>query len=130
VVLGRDVTLFRDVAFFVMFPDARIAIGAGTYLNERVQIRCAREVSIGARCAISWDVSIMDSDFHVLDGPHIKPVRIGDHVWIGARALILKGVTIGDGAVVAAGALVNSDVPPGTLVAGIPARPIRAVQWR
>jgi acetyltransferase-like isoleucine patch superfamily enzyme len=57
-------------------------------------------------------------------------VRIGDHVWIGARAAVLKGVTIGDGAIVAAGAMVTHDVPARALVAGVPARLVReGVEW-
>lgn len=59
------------------------------------------------------------------------PISIGDHVWIGARSTILKGVSIGDGAVVAAGSLVTRDVPPGALVGGSPARMVRPkVEWR
>jgi acetyltransferase-like isoleucine patch superfamily enzyme len=76
---------------------------------------------------------IRDSDNHLLDGRDRRsaPIRIGDHVWIGLRATILKGVTIGDGAVVAAGALVIHDVPPGALVGGVPARVIREnVTWQ
>jgi acetyltransferase-like isoleucine patch superfamily enzyme len=58
-------------------------------------------------------------------------VRIGDHVWIGASAIVLKGVTIGDNSVVAAGALVTRDVAPNTLVAGAPAKPVRTILgWR
>jgi acetyltransferase-like isoleucine patch superfamily enzyme len=61
----------------------------------------------------------------------IVPVAIGDNVWIGAKAIILKGVTIGDGAVVAAGSVVTKDVAPGVLVAGNPARTLKSnVQWR
>lgn len=59
------------------------------------------------------------------------PIRIGDHVWIGLRATILKGVSIGDGAVVGAGSMVIRDVPSGALVAGVPARVIReSVTWQ
>jgi len=58
-------------------------------------------------------------------------VRIGDHVWIGASAIILKGVTIGDNSVVAAGAVVTKDVPANTLVVGAPAVPVRTIAgWR
>lgn len=78
----------------------------------------------------------MDGDNHTLlvDGvarSSSAPVVIGDGVWIGARATILKGVTIGDGAVVAAGAVVTRDVPAHSLVAGVPARVVRAgVDWQ
>jgi acetyltransferase-like isoleucine patch superfamily enzyme len=74
----------------------------------------------------------MDSDSHTIgpaNGPVSAPIEIGDHVWIGARAMVLKGVTIGDGAVVAAASVVTKDVAPGTLVAGSPARYVRDVTW-
>jgi acetyltransferase-like isoleucine patch superfamily enzyme len=74
----------------------------------------------------------MDADGHQLDDrPSIAPVLIGDNVWIGARSTILKGVTIGDGAVVAACSLVSKDVAPRSLVGGNAARVIREdVDWR
>lgn len=60
-----------------------------------------------------------------------KPVCIGNHVWIGQRAMILKGVSIGDGAIIAAGAVVTRDVPAGCLAAGVPAKVIRKnVEWK
>jgi tetrahydrodipicolinate N-acetyltransferase len=89
----------------------------------------AEEVTIGADCTLSWDVQILDNDFHRLtiggvEKPMSAPVHIGDRVWIGTGAIVLKGVTIGDGAVVAAGAIVSNDVAPGAIVAGIPAKQI------
>ncbi len=84
---------------------------------------------------MSWDVQVLDTDFHTIvrDGSpqaSVAPVRIGDHVWIGTRAVVLKGVTIGDGAVIAAGAVVTADVPTGAVVAGVPARVVgRADSW-
>ena len=75
---------------------------------------------------------IRDSDNHTIIGGKEKtaPIKIGNHVWIGARATILKGVKIGDGAVVAAGAVVTRDVPPNTLVGGVPAKIIKEnVSW-
>ena len=69
---------------------------------------------------------------HDLDPAHRQdmfpgPIRIGRNVWIGAHATILRNVTIGDGAVVAAGAVVTKDVPPNTVVAGVPARVIKTI---
>jgi acetyltransferase-like isoleucine patch superfamily enzyme len=64
------------------------------------------------------------------DTEMVQPVRIGNHVWIGARAVVLKGVTVGDGAVIGAGAVVTQNVPPNTMVAGVPARAIRdEIEW-
>ena len=106
---------------------AVLSIGKGTYLNRNTVVVCHERVEIGAGCLVSWDVVIMDTNEH--DWPGLArvdaPVVIGDKVWIGCRAMILKGVTIGTGAVVAAGSIVTHDVPPRTLVAGQPARVVR-----
>lgn len=106
-----------------------IFIGNGTYLNRNTEIIAQQEVRIGRDCMIAWDVVIMDTDQHSLDdGPPVgKPVIIGDHVWIGCRALILKGAHIGDHAVIGAGAIVTHDVPPGGIVTG-PAATLRGLR--
>jgi acetyltransferase-like isoleucine patch superfamily enzyme len=111
------------------WPGARIAIGNGTYLNRNTEIVAAQSVTIGRDCKIARDVIIMDTDQHELPGSPLvaQPVHIEDQVWIGTRAIVLKGVTIGAGAVVAAGSVVTRDVPPRTMVAGVPARVIRAL---
>ena len=108
--------------------NGRIFIGNGTYLNRNTEIIAASEVHIGRDCKISWDVVIMDTDGHgVGTGPKLaRPIRIEDNVWIGCRAIILKGVTIGAGAVVAAGAIVTKDVPAGAIVAS-PAATVRGM---
>ena len=101
-------------------------------VNSYSQIRCMNKVHIGKGTRISRNVQIWDDDAHKLFGSEDqkKEIYIGDHVWIGANAMILKGVTIGDGAVVAAGAVVTRDVPPGSLSAGMPAKVIKNnVQW-
>jgi acetyltransferase-like isoleucine patch superfamily enzyme len=101
-----------------------IRIGNGTYLNRGTEIVAARQVTIGHDCKIARDVIIMDTDQHAL--PHrelvAEPVTIGDRVWIGARAIILKGVHVGDDAVVAAGSVVTKPVPARSVVGGVPAR--------
>jgi acetyltransferase-like isoleucine patch superfamily enzyme len=134
--LGGGVVLWPNVklsAYSTGSSLARLRIGDDTHVGDRTEIHCGHEVSIGAGCAISWDVVILDRDYHALDADdeQRRPVRIGDHVWIGCRAIVLKGVTIGPGAVVAAGAVVTEDVPARALVAGNPARVVReAVSWR
>jgi acetyltransferase-like isoleucine patch superfamily enzyme len=128
------VSLQRGVR--VVVDAGRLTIGHGTNVNGvGTRLLCAQEISIGAFCTFSWDVQVLDNDFHAItvDGveqPSAAPVRIGDRVWVGTRAIILKGVTIGDGAVVAAGAVVTKDVPPGAVVGGLPAKVIgRADSW-
>jgi acetyltransferase-like isoleucine patch superfamily enzyme len=113
-------------------PGAQIAIGDYTSLNIRADISAQERISIGSRCAIGWDVLIIDGDWHSIDDrPISAPITIGDDVWIGARVTVLKGVTIGNGAVIGAGSVVTSDVPPAALAAGNPARVTREhVTWR
>lgn len=103
----------------------------GCSLNAYSQIRCKRRISIGEGTIISRNVQIWDSDHHEFNQESDdKEVEIGQHVWIGAGAMILKGVHIGNGAVIAAGAVVNKDVPAGVLVAGVPAKVINDhVKW-
>ena len=74
----------------------------------------------------------MDRDYHKInaDSENTSPVNIGNHCWIGCNSIVLKGVSIGDGAVVAAGSVVTKDVPPGALIGGNPAKIIREnVYW-
>jgi acetyltransferase-like isoleucine patch superfamily enzyme len=98
----------------------RLSIGTGTYLNRNTEVIAWKEVSIGRDCMIGWDVLIMDTDQHPIPGRGLNnlPVRIGDRVWIGARAIVLKGVSIGDDAVIGAGAIVTHDVPAGAVATG------------
>lgn len=105
-----------------------------SFINEDVQITCGESIEIGSDCAIGRDVIIRSYDGHSILNENYKisaPIKIGNHVWIGQRAMILKGVTIGDGAIVAAGAIVTKDVPAHSIVAGIPAKVINNnVQWK
>jgi acetyltransferase-like isoleucine patch superfamily enzyme len=131
-VFAERVRLGKYVGFYLDGPDARIEIGSFTGINRRTEICAQSLVKIGARCIIGWDVVITDSDYHQFgDTEIVAPVNIGDDVWIGARAIILKGVTIGSGSVIAAGAVVSGDVSPATLMGGNPATLIREdVVWR
>lgn len=122
---------------------AVVRIGERTFIGSSL-IDAYTSVSIGNDVLISWGCDILDHDSHSLDfasrkndvvdwyhgrkdWSHVKnaPVNIGDKVWIGLRCIVLKGVSIGEGAVVAAGSLVVRDVPPWTLVGGNPARVLR-----
>ena len=123
--------LAHDVQLHLRDRDAEIEIGQGTFVNHRTEIVAHRSVRIGRDCLLAWDVLVLDSDSHSVDGSApTAPVSIGDGVWIGCRATVLKGVTVGDGAVVAAGSVVVTDVPARTLVGGNPARVLREeVSW-
>ncbi|MFZ5572829.1 MAG: acyltransferase [Thermodesulfobacteriota bacterium] len=123
---------------------ARVSIGKRVFMNGT--LISAQRIRIGDDVLIAWGVTVVDHDSHALsfskrakdviewrkgrkDWTHVKigPVVISDKAWIGFDAIILEGVTIGEGAVVAAGAVVTKDVPPWTVVAGNPARIIRDI---
>jgi acetyltransferase-like isoleucine patch superfamily enzyme len=130
-IVGERVQIFSHHArsVFTTFERGRLIIGDRAFINYGVDIAATGLVAIGADCLIGTHVSIIDNDFHgVVDRqrvPASKPVIIGDNVWIGNRAIILPGVTIGEGAVVGAGSVVTRDVPARTVVAGNPARVVR-----
>ncbi|MHB8080434.1 MAG: acyltransferase [Candidatus Krumholzibacteriia bacterium] len=110
--------------------DGVIEVGRGSFLNCGVWIRAARRVTIGEGCLIGPRVMLIDNDAHELGGAHevggcAAPIVIEDGAWLGAAAMVLRGVTVGRGAVVGAGAVVRRNVPPRTLVAGNPARVLR-----
>lgn len=112
---------------------ARIEIGDSTMLNYGCIINASKSIKIGARCHLGYYAVILDSAMHRLEieyrhsPPESKAVVIEDDVWIGTRATILPGVCIGKGSVIASGSVVTKDVPPFTVMAGVPARPIKRV---
>jgi acetyltransferase-like isoleucine patch superfamily enzyme len=116
----------------ICFKNSILTLGGG-FCNSNVKIRCTNSISIGSNVAISHDVTIMDSDAHNIDYDGYKmtkPVFIGNNVWIGSRTMILKGVRIGEGAIIAAGAIVTKDVPANSIAAGSPAKVIKEnVNW-
>ena len=132
VAVGDDVLLASGVRLHLREAGARIEIGEGSFLNYRTELIAHERVVLGRGCLLAWDVQVLDSDSHPIDdGPQTAPVVLGDRVWVGARSTVLKGVRIGDGAVVAAGSVVTRDVPPRALVGGNPARVLREdVDWR
>ena len=111
----------------VVGAEAEVHIGGGSYCTAEARVIATQSVHIGNDCAISWGAQILDDDLHALfiggEGrPQAAPIHIGNHVWLGTRSTVLKGVVIGDGAVVAAGAVVTADVPARSVVGGVPAR--------
>lgn len=111
-----------------------IRIGTGTFLNVETSFAVNYDpVDIGARVQIGPRVSFETLGHNLVyvpgkgRGRTSAPIVVEDEVWVGAGAIILGGVTIGRGAVVAAGAVVTKDVPPYTLVGGVPARAIKTI---
>lgn len=127
---GACVLLGAYVWFFGPRENRRrgVAIGRNSRINRdcTLDIRCG--MTIGDNVSISPEVMILTLS-HDYNDPYFSdldagPVTIEDHVWIGSRAMILPGVTLGRGAVVAAGSVVTKDVAPMTVVAGVPAKPV------
>ena len=131
----KGFTMYEGASVIIL-DGAHLTIGRGSYMNKSL-IQCSSSILIGDNCAIAGDVLIQDTDFHPMldekgnEKPFSKPIVIGNKVWICAKATILKGVTIGDGSVVAAGAVVTKDVPANSLVGGNPARVIKQnISWK
>ncbi len=133
----------------------KVVVGDRTYIGAGTSIICAAGIQIGSDVLTAWGITIVDHDSHsvrwrnraedvekwrvgLLEGGAryaarlknwdvvpMAPVVIGDKVWIGFNAVILKGVHVGEGAVVAAGSVVTKDVPPYCVVAGNPARVVK-----
>jgi acetyltransferase-like isoleucine patch superfamily enzyme len=109
----------------------RVRVGDRVFVNSGSVVFSAIEVVIGNDVAIANEAYLMDSDSHGVEGRPVKeaPIRIGDGSWVGARAMILPGVTVGTRCLIAAGAVVSRDVPDDTLVAGNPARVVRELVY-
>jgi len=146
IVIGRNSHIRGELV--VLPPGGAIEIGDYCYLGVNSRIWSFVHVSVGNRVLIAHNVSIMDSLTHPFD-PAVRheqfkriiteghpadidlgarPIAIQDDAWIGCNAVILRGVVIGNAAVVAAGSVVTRDVPPYTIVAGNPARAIRQLR--
>jgi acetyltransferase-like isoleucine patch superfamily enzyme len=110
-----------------------IEVGDRTVFGHHCTIAADQRISIGENCLLAEMVSIRDhdhafesTDVSIIDqGRATAPVRIGDNVWIGAKATVTKGVSIGSNSVIGAHAVVTSDLPEGCIAVGIPARVIR-----
>lgn len=104
---------------------AILSIGTMTHIGERTEIHCGTSIKIGKHVRIGWDCLILDRDYHATSNEKLEkvsPVIIEDNVWVGCRAIILKGVIVGHNAIVGAGSVVTKNVEPSTLVAGNPAK--------
>jgi acetyltransferase-like isoleucine patch superfamily enzyme len=149
--IGKECLL--GVKIILETPDAKVSIGDRVYMGNSTII-AKTSVSLGNDILVAWGVTFYDHDSHSLDfserdkdikqtykdfinekGNYLRnknwdvvnsrPIIISDHAWIGAESMILKGVTIGEGAIVGARSVVTKDVPPFTVVAGNPARIVK-----
>jgi acetyltransferase-like isoleucine patch superfamily enzyme len=128
-VLGDDVRVRQEV---IVNGGGTVTVGHDTLLNG-CWIGAADRVDVGAWCLVS-DCNISDTDYHnllpaqrhtALTPKAVSPVTLGRNVWVGARAIVLKGTTVGDDTVIGSGAVVRGTVPAGVVVAGNPAVVVR-----
>jgi acetyltransferase-like isoleucine patch superfamily enzyme len=128
---GRDagVTIFDSATLI-----GEVEIGDGTWIGQFCLLDGSGGLSIGSHCSISFGAQLLTHDTvrWALSGgavsPERSPTRIGDRCFVGTHAVVLRGVTVGEGSVLGAGAVVTNDVPAGTIVAGAPARRIGVVR--
>lgn len=139
IVVGDGVRLSGKSSFAFsnrLYDEPELVIGDCTFIGHGCSISTAESVRIGRHCLIAGRTSISDFDGHPLDAARrrageptpreqIQPVTIGDDVWIGAGAAILKGVSIGPRSIVAARSVVTKDVPGDSIVAGNPAQVVK-----
>jgi acetyltransferase-like isoleucine patch superfamily enzyme len=133
--IGPGVLLEPDV--WITAPgEARVRIGAGTFLNLGVMVAAQELVELGAHCMLANGCFVSDAS-HRYDDPQLPitwqgfeskgPTRIGDNCWLGAGVIVTSGVTIGERCVIGANSVVTRDVEPFSLAAGSPARVIRQI---
>lgn len=127
--LDRGVVLLCSGKFSLQ---PQISIGKATYINRHTFIDAVLSITIGEHCAIGPNCYITDHNHGLdlakppLEQPMIaQPTKIGDRVWLGAKVTVLKGVTIGDDAVIGAGSVVTKNIPQGAIALGIPAKVIK-----
>jgi acetyltransferase-like isoleucine patch superfamily enzyme len=129
--IGTRAQLEQHVYLKVVSDDARVDIGDFVFIGAGSELDAADSIAIGAHTLLAPGVFITDHTHNAARGLRLDEqgnrngkVTIGADVWLGARCVVLHGVTIGDGAIVGAGAVVTKDVAPYAIVAGVPARAI------
>jgi acetyltransferase-like isoleucine patch superfamily enzyme len=137
IIIGDNVFIGNHGAWFMVtniHKEPMLRIGSNTTINCRTVISVESSVTIGKNCLIAEDVRLFDNSSHGIDYKDrkiterdVSPIIVEDDVWIGMQSIILKGVTIGKGSVIAAGSVVTKEVPAMTLVGGNPAKIIKQI---
>jgi acetyltransferase-like isoleucine patch superfamily enzyme len=144
IILGDDVLVDGKCTFSFaarFSPRPTLLVGDHSGIGHNCRFSVGKQITIGRDCRIASDVWMFDSPGHPADpearlaglppaADEVRPIVIGDNVWIGSRSVVFPGVTIGEGSIVAAASVVMGDVPPFTLVAGNPARKVGSLQVR
>ena len=136
--IGNNCILEQDIYFKfdgIHTPGPSILIGNNVFIGAGTEFNIRKKITIGDNCLVASGCRFVDHD-HGIDagrlmreqqGPEF-PIVIDENVWIGCNVIILKGVHVGTGAVIAAGSVVTKDVKPFTMVAGVPATYIRSIK--
>jgi acetyltransferase-like isoleucine patch superfamily enzyme len=132
-------TLFEPNCWITIADEGRVSIGEGCFLNLGTMIAAQNEVTIGDHTMFANGCFVSDAS-HAYDRDDIPvtwqgftskgPTRIGSNCWFGVNCVINTGVTIGDRCVIGANSVVTKDVPSGTIAAGVPAKPLREIDFR
>jgi acetyltransferase-like isoleucine patch superfamily enzyme len=132
-------TLLEPQCWITISEGARVRIGSGSFLNIGTMIAAVNEVTVGDHVMFANGCFVGDSD-HRYDDPTMPitwqgftskgPVHIGSNCWFGANCVVTGGVTIGDRCVVGANSVVTSDLPPGVIAVGSPARVLKEIEFR
>jgi len=128
--IGTQVFLDHDASLECM---GQLDVGARTIIGHHCTLAAKERIQIGEDCLLAEMVSIRDHDHRFDDfevpirdqGASCAPVVIGNNVWLATRVIVIKGVSIGDGAIIGAGAVVTKDIPAGAIAVGVPARVIK-----
>ncbi len=131
--MGQAVEIARGVSFSnpsLMSIGNRVFINQGTrFIIQEAGVTIGNDVAVGPECifiTVNLDTSLTSAPMTLRDKKLNAPIEIKDDVWIGARAIVLPGITIGRGAVIGAGSVVTKDVPEFAIVGGVPARVIKS----
>jgi len=142
IIIGDNVEIRGkcDFSFAARFCDRpQLIIGSNTNIGHGSSFTVGKRIKIGNHCLIASEVIMFDSNGHPSDPAarlaslplspdDVRPITIGDNVWVGQRSIITPGVTIGDNSIVSVGSVVVNDIPPNVIVAGYPARKIASLQ--
>jgi len=126
-ILGVKLGEGSSIHMGAFFVEGKLSMGLNSVINRNCHLDCRGSIFVGDNVSISPDCSLITAS-HVVNSSDFKYIEgriiINNYVWIGTRAMILPNVELGEGAVVCAGAVVSKDVPPYTVVGGVPAREI------
>lgn len=133
--IGEKTDIYKGIEVAPIGGSRYLTIGKRVFINSNVRFQCLQggeiligdDVQIGPRCQFETLNHTLHYEKNKQRKSHYKPIIVENNAWIGARAIILQGVTVGEGSIVAAGAVVTKNVPPNTVVGGVPAKHIKHV---